>query len=232
MGWGDRWRVVRAQLEELADVDWKHPSWWAFASSAVVLKMLAERAAGREKPGGHLSLAANSGPLSDTYMGRDAEAPRSTADAIALDDAVGRAREVARPVRRFGCGRHEQGAVRLFDEPDRDRPGLAAHATDGLERDGRTPGCQVVSHRTVAGGVHRAMVARPVSTVLERVSAWCGWPGVRLAAGAACAAGHRRGTTRSALPRRGRGRWCSRWCCRTAAGRPRGEVAAGRDCVG
>jgi hypothetical protein len=79
-----RWRALRRQLDEIADVDWRDPAWLAFAGGALALDAIG----GRGDP--HLYLGANGGPRSDNHMGRDAAAPADAADAVAR--AVARAR--------------------------------------------------------------------------------------------------------------------------------------------
>jgi hypothetical protein len=80
----DRWRGLREQLDELTDVDWRDPSWWGFAGGALALRILADRGAQRDRDRDrHLYLAANGGPRSDNYMGRDAKPPDDAAHAIA-----------------------------------------------------------------------------------------------------------------------------------------------------
>jgi len=86
----DRWSDLRERLDELTEVDWSDPSWWGFAAGALALQGFARRPSA-EAGDRHLYHAANGGPLSDNYMGRDARPPRDAAHSIALAVARGAA---------------------------------------------------------------------------------------------------------------------------------------------
>jgi hypothetical protein len=76
---------LRGLLDEVADIDWRNPLWWALtASSAAAL--------GWTPQAGYL--ASDAEPRADTFMGWPAPAPTSAADAIA--DAIVRAHAAAR----------------------------------------------------------------------------------------------------------------------------------------
>jgi hypothetical protein len=76
---------LRGLLDEVADIDWRNPLWWALtASSAAAL--------GWTPHAGYL--ASDAEPRADTFMGWPAPAPASAADAIA--DAIVRAHAAAR----------------------------------------------------------------------------------------------------------------------------------------
>ena len=83
------WRRIRelgALLDEVADVNWRHPAWWGLTGGAALLEALA-RPAGAADPDADpyaQFLGANGGPRSDTFMARDrAEPPLDLAGRIA-----------------------------------------------------------------------------------------------------------------------------------------------------
>jgi hypothetical protein len=86
-------RELRALLDDVAEIDWRHPAWWGLTFGTTLLGAYA-RAAQTEVP--HLELytrylSAQDSPRSDTFMGRQADRPPGGA-AARLARAVLRAR--------------------------------------------------------------------------------------------------------------------------------------------
>lgn len=78
-------RELRALLDEVAVIDWRHPAWWATVAATAAFERLPARARGLEA--GYLT--SDGGPHSDTFMGT----PRAVTDAAqAVAAAVAQAR--------------------------------------------------------------------------------------------------------------------------------------------
>lgn len=85
-----RVRELRGLVDEIAEVDWGDPAWWAVIGGAALVETLA-------RPGAAPYLVSDAEPHADTYMGWPAPAPRTLAAAIA--DAVADAAAASRAIR-------------------------------------------------------------------------------------------------------------------------------------
>jgi hypothetical protein len=84
-----RLRELRGLVEELAEVDWRDPAWWAVIGGAAAVETVLGRRSG-DVP----YLISDAEPATDTFLGWAAPAPRTFAAAIA--DAVADADAAAR----------------------------------------------------------------------------------------------------------------------------------------
>ena len=165
-------RELSALLDEVGDINWSHPAWWAVVGGTLLLERV-----GRTLPDDELYaeyLAANGGPDADTFMAREATGAAGPAERIAR--AVARARaalsalarlEGQLPGQRLGCAlRWERGWLRRQELPA--APSVAVVAEDRVllldvtdaEEAARalaralagetTPGCLLVDRRSNA----------------------------------------------------------------------------------
>jgi hypothetical protein len=79
-------RQLAGALTEVADVDWRHPAWWALVGGGAVLDQLPARA-----DAGELYLASDGGPWADTFMASPATPPASLREAADRGVALVRA---------------------------------------------------------------------------------------------------------------------------------------------
>jgi SAM-dependent methyltransferase len=84
---------IKSHLDEIADVDWRHPAWWGIAAGTRLLEAWAARAPREDAEGVYASfLGANGGPRADTFMARDRVLPDSQGAPLRIARAVSRAR--------------------------------------------------------------------------------------------------------------------------------------------
>ncbi len=99
-------RGLRERLDEVADVDWRHPAWWAFLLSVAALEALGRRRGGADpaaEEAGELHaayLSVDGDERSDTFMARDGAAVDPTVEG-AIARAVARAYAAASALARI-----------------------------------------------------------------------------------------------------------------------------------
>jgi len=97
-------RELREVLDELAEIDWHHPAWWALVAGTAALERLPPP---RDPERAYVT--SNGGPRADTFMARAAPS-RSLAELIAT--GLSRARAAARALVELD-GRYPQQPLRV-----------------------------------------------------------------------------------------------------------------------
>ncbi len=86
---------LRAQLGDLADIDWRHPAWWLAVAGTAALEWLPARA-----DADAAIVTSDGGPRADTFMARSRPAPVDPAERVVR--AIARARAAVQVIDRLG----------------------------------------------------------------------------------------------------------------------------------